>query len=201
METVLDLMRDAVRRYDRKPFLLIRPGFRTRVTRYRDLGRIVPRVARVFHDHGLRKGDRVIIWAVNRPEWGISFLGAVHAGVILVPLDVRSAPEFVPLENWSRIVRCRSVIHTLRAYRGSERGRKRASPGVPHSPRESPSRAISRPESSFISPTRTKRGHSMSRLLHPARARERSSDNECPAGLSNEWPPSSRFMSVFSRLM
>jgi long-chain acyl-CoA synthetase len=94
VETVLELMQDAVRRYDRKPFLLIRPGFRTRVTRYRDLGRIVPRVARVLHDRGLGKGDRAIIWAVNRPEWGITLLGAVHAGVVLVPLDVRSAPEF-----------------------------------------------------------------------------------------------------------
>ena len=42
--------------FDRKPFLLIRPGFRTRITRYRDLGRIVPRVARVLHDRGPAPG-------------------------------------------------------------------------------------------------------------------------------------------------
>ncbi len=94
METVLELVQDSVRRFDRKPFLLIRPGFRTRVTRYRDLGRLVPRVARVLRDRGLQPGDRAIIWAVNRPEWGISFLGAVHGGIVLVPLDVRSAPDF-----------------------------------------------------------------------------------------------------------
>jgi long-chain acyl-CoA synthetase len=94
METVLELVQDSVRRFDRKPFLLIRPGFRTRVTRYRDLGRLVPQVARVLRDRGLEPGDRAIIWAVNRPEWGITFLGAVHAGIVLVPLDVRSAPDF-----------------------------------------------------------------------------------------------------------
>ncbi|MGH2483635.1 MAG: AMP-binding protein, partial [Candidatus Limnocylindria bacterium] len=94
METVLELVQDSVKRFDRKPFLLIRPGFRTRVTRYRDLGRLVPRVARVLRDGGLQQGDRAIIWAVNRPEWGITFLGAVHAGIVLVPLDVRSAPDF-----------------------------------------------------------------------------------------------------------
>ena len=92
--TVLDLVRESVERFDRRPFLLIRPGFRTRITRYRDLGRLVPRVARVLTDRGLKRGDRVIIWAVNRPEWGIAFLGAVHAGIVLVPLDVRSAPDF-----------------------------------------------------------------------------------------------------------
>ena len=94
METVLDLVQESVRRFDRQPFLLIRPGFRTRITRYRDLGRLVPRVARVLRDKGLQPGDRAIIWAVNRPEWGITFLGAVHAGIVLVPLDVRSAPDF-----------------------------------------------------------------------------------------------------------
>ena len=94
METVLDLVQDSVRRFDRRPFLLIRPGFRTRVTRYRDLGRLIPRVARVLREQGLQPGDRAIIWAVNRPEWGISFLGAVHAGIVLVPLDVRSAADF-----------------------------------------------------------------------------------------------------------
>ena len=94
METVLELLQDAVRRHDRKPFLLIRPGFRTRLIRYRDLGRIVPRIARVLRDQGLQKGDRAIIWAVNRPEWGMTLLGAVHAGIIAVPLDVRSAPDF-----------------------------------------------------------------------------------------------------------
>ncbi|HUG95524.1 MAG TPA: AMP-binding protein, partial [Pleomorphomonadaceae bacterium] len=94
METVLELVQDSVKRFDRRPFLIIRPGFRTRTTRYRDLGRLVPRVARVLRDRGLQPGDRAIIWAVNRPEWGITFLGAVHAGIVLVPLDVRSAPDF-----------------------------------------------------------------------------------------------------------
>jgi len=44
---------------------------------------------------GLERGDRVLIWGVNRPEWGIGFFGALFAGLVLVPLDVRSQPEFV----------------------------------------------------------------------------------------------------------
>jgi len=32
---------------------------------------------------------------VNRPEWPIGFFGAMFAGLVLVPLDVRSQPEFV----------------------------------------------------------------------------------------------------------
>jgi long-chain acyl-CoA synthetase len=52
-------------------------------------------VARVLTDQGLTRGDRVLIWGVNRPEWSIGFFGALFAGLVLVPLDVRSQPEFV----------------------------------------------------------------------------------------------------------
>jgi long-chain acyl-CoA synthetase len=93
METLVDLVTEAGRRFDRRPALLIRPVFRTRKWRYRDLARLVPRVAGVLAGVGIEQGDRVVIWAVNRPEWGIAFLGAAHAGAVLVPLDVRTPAD------------------------------------------------------------------------------------------------------------
>jgi long-chain acyl-CoA synthetase len=94
METLIDKLRGAAERYGDRPALVIKPGFRTRTWSYRDLAEVAPKVARVFSDLGLQRGDRVVIWAVNRPEWGLAFLGAIHAGIVLVPLDVRSAPDF-----------------------------------------------------------------------------------------------------------
>lgn len=94
MDTVVDLLAEAAARHDRRPALLLKPAFRTRRWRYRDLAHLAPRVARVIADAGIAPGDRVIIWAVNRPEWGIAFLGAVHAGAVLVPLDFRSSADF-----------------------------------------------------------------------------------------------------------
>src|SRR3990170_1625536 len=93
--TLIDLLRDGAKRYGDRPALLIRPGFRTRIWSYRDLGDLAPRVARVLTDMGLERGDRVLIWGVNRPEWSIGFFGALFAGIVLVPLDVRSQPDFV----------------------------------------------------------------------------------------------------------
>ena len=52
-------------------------------------------MARVLSEQGLEPGDRVLIWGVNRPEWAVGFFGALFAGLVLVPLDVRSQPEFV----------------------------------------------------------------------------------------------------------
>jgi long-chain acyl-CoA synthetase len=94
MENLIDLVSESARRYDAHPALIIRPSFRTRLWRFRDLGRVVPRAARVIADQGVGPGDRVILWAVNRPEWGIAFLAVAHAGAVSVPLDARHTNEF-----------------------------------------------------------------------------------------------------------
>lgn len=93
-KTLLDLVRDGAARHDRRPALLIRPFFRTRTWRYRDLARIVPRAAAVLAEAGVGEGDRVVLWAVNRPEWGIALLACAHTGAVAVPLDVRHPVEF-----------------------------------------------------------------------------------------------------------
>jgi len=94
LDTLVDLVRDGGRSFDRRPALLIRPFFRTRTWRYRDLAATVPRAARVLADAGVGEGDRVILWAVNRPEWGIAFFAIAHLGAVSVPLDVRHTVDF-----------------------------------------------------------------------------------------------------------
>ncbi|OLC57736.1 MAG: hypothetical protein AUH85_02500 [Chloroflexi bacterium 13_1_40CM_4_68_4] len=94
MRTLLDIVDTSAERFGDKPALLIKPAFRTRIWRYRDLADVVPRVARVLAESGVNRGDRVVIWAANRPEWAIAFFGALHAGAVLVPLDVRSTQDF-----------------------------------------------------------------------------------------------------------
>lgn len=95
METLNDVIDESAAKYGTKDALIIKPGFRTRGWTYRDLAAIVPRVARVLADIGIRKGDRVITFGVNRPEYGIAILAAVRAGAVIVPLDVNSTAEFV----------------------------------------------------------------------------------------------------------
>jgi long-chain acyl-CoA synthetase len=111
METLVDRFREASARYGDKPALIIKPGFRTRTWTYRDLAETAPKVARALTELGLQRGDRVLIWAVNRPEWGLAFLGAAHAGIVLVPLDVRSAPDFAI--KVARRTRAKAVLASL----------------------------------------------------------------------------------------
>ena len=93
MNTIIELMDQAVAKYRDLPALIIKPGFRTRIWSYADIGELVPRVAGVLRASGVEPGDRVLVWAVNRPEWGISFLGLLWAGAVVVPADVRTTDE------------------------------------------------------------------------------------------------------------
>jgi long-chain acyl-CoA synthetase len=92
-ETIIELLEQAVATHGRRRSLIIKPGFRTRIWTYADIGDLVPRVGGVLRGAGVEPGDRVLIWAVNRPEWGISFLGVLWAGAIAVPADVRTTDE------------------------------------------------------------------------------------------------------------
>jgi long-chain acyl-CoA synthetase len=91
--TIIELFERAVATHGTRRALVIKPGFRTRTWTYADLGDLVPRVASVLRSSGVEPGDRVLVWAVNRPEWGISFLGLLWAGAVAVPADVRTTDE------------------------------------------------------------------------------------------------------------
>jgi long-chain acyl-CoA synthetase len=53
------------------------------------------RFARELEARGVSKGDRVLFWAANGPEWVAAFFGCALRGAVVVPLDVESAPGFV----------------------------------------------------------------------------------------------------------
>ncbi len=95
MQTLNDLLETAASRYGDAPALLIKPGIRVRCWQYRELWEASSRVAAFLQRQGIAKGDRVVIWAPNRPEWVVALFGCLRLGAIAVPFDIRSAPEFV----------------------------------------------------------------------------------------------------------
>ncbi|HEX8775324.1 MAG TPA: AMP-binding protein [Pyrinomonadaceae bacterium] len=53
------------------------------------------RFARELEARKISKGDRVLFVAGNSPQWVAAFFGCLMRGVIVVPLDVTSAPDFL----------------------------------------------------------------------------------------------------------
>ena len=58
--------------------------------------------------HGITKGDKIIFWSENRPEWVAAFWGCAISGVIVVPIDYRASAEF--LQRVQQRVSARAIL-------------------------------------------------------------------------------------------
>jgi long-chain acyl-CoA synthetase len=92
-DTLIDFFRDLAG--NRDEFLVYDDGYRRRAYTYEDVGRAARGFAARLAAAGLRKDDKVIFWGENRPEWIACYWGCLIAGVIVVPIDYRSSPDFV----------------------------------------------------------------------------------------------------------
>jgi len=72
-----------------KDAILYRCGKQKDFTRwsYARWGDECRRIARGLLAAGLVKGDRVVLWAENRPEWMAVWMGTAIAGIVIVPVD------------------------------------------------------------------------------------------------------------------
>ena len=105
-DTLVDFFHDlALARGD---FLVYDDGFRSHALTYRDVGLQAQRFAARLHTIGLQKGDAVVFWSENRPEWIIAFWGCLLLGVVVVPIDYRASPDF--LARVARIVSARLIL-------------------------------------------------------------------------------------------
>ena len=104
--TLIDFFADLAQA--RGDFLVYDDGFRSRRYTYAEVARAARGFASRLHALGLRKGDKVVFWSENRPEWVIAFWGCLLRGVIVVPIDYRASPVF--LARVSRIVAAKLVL-------------------------------------------------------------------------------------------
>ncbi|MGH9460733.1 MAG: AMP-binding protein, partial [Vicinamibacteria bacterium] len=94
METLADLIHE-IERLDEREALRFYNGFRTWTLSYRSLYRRIAGFVDFLDRRGLGKGDRVLLWGENRPEWVTVFWAAVARGVEIVPVDFRASPRLV----------------------------------------------------------------------------------------------------------
>lgn len=94
-QTITQFLDKLAFKFGERDALVFKPGFRYRCWSYRQVWQDSGKIATVLQDHGVQKGDRVVLWAPNSPFWVLSFFGIVRAGAIVVPLDLRSPSNFV----------------------------------------------------------------------------------------------------------
>ncbi|MDR3171817.1 MAG: AMP-binding protein [Treponema sp.] len=76
------------------------------------LGAESRRIGRGLLAAGLTKGDRVALWAENRPEWMAVWLGAAIAGLVIVPIDFLVSEE--ECRNILKITKARAFFYSSR---------------------------------------------------------------------------------------
>ena len=94
-DTLVEFLEAKAREYGHRPALYFKPGFRYQTWTYQDLWEGSGRVASLLQHRGLEKNDRVLLWGPNCPQWVLAFFGCLRAGLVVVPLDLRSSPDFV----------------------------------------------------------------------------------------------------------
>jgi len=105
-DTLIDVFHDFSR--IRGDFLVYDDGFRSRSYSYEETATRAKHFAVHIVDLGLARGDAVVFWSENRPEWIAAFWGCLLRGVVVVPIDYRSSQEF--LLRVSKIVSAKLVL-------------------------------------------------------------------------------------------
>ena len=105
-DTLIDFFADLSEA--RGEFLVYDDGFRSRGYSYGEIATAARWLASRLHAIGLQKGDKVVFWSENRPEWIVAFWACLLRGIIVVPIDYRASPDF--LARVAAIVSTRLIL-------------------------------------------------------------------------------------------
>ncbi|MGH9144632.1 MAG: class I adenylate-forming enzyme family protein, partial [Vicinamibacterales bacterium] len=105
-DTLIDFFEDLS--HARGEFLVYDDGFRSRGRSYDEVARAARGLAARLHASGIHKGDTIVFWSENRPEWIVAFWACLLRGIVVVPIDYRSSPDF--LARVATIVTARLIL-------------------------------------------------------------------------------------------
>jgi long-chain acyl-CoA synthetase len=94
-DTLTNYFKPILYKFHDREALVFKTGFRSIRISYLDLYDLAYRMANWYQSHGLQKGDAILLWAPNSPEWVAALLACSLTGVIAVPLDMRVKQDFV----------------------------------------------------------------------------------------------------------
>jgi len=109
MQTMLDLVDEALTQFADRPAMgMRRDDGRSEPWSYLELDRRSRAAAFRIRALGLGPGDRLLTWSPSSPELAVTYIGAMRARVIIVPLDLRMSADAI-----AGIVRTSGAAHLL----------------------------------------------------------------------------------------
>ncbi len=119
VSTIPELLIRSAQRFEARTALQIKRGAEWTRISYADLRKQAERAAKNLWRVGLEKGDRVVLFCENMPEWGVAYMGAAFRGLVVVPVDAQS---------WYREVWALSKFTEAKAILASEKCFERLTP-------------------------------------------------------------------------
>ena len=89
-------------------FVLYDNGYRRWSHSYRQIADAARVFAARLGDEAIAKGEKILFWSENRPEWLVAFWGCLLRGVVVVPVDYRASADV--LRNIQRVVGARAIL-------------------------------------------------------------------------------------------
>jgi long-chain acyl-CoA synthetase len=89
-------------------FVVYDDGYRRWSYSYQQIAAAARVFAERLRDEAIAKGEKILFWSENRPEWLAAFWGCLLQGVIVVPVDYRASADV--LRNIQQVVRARAIV-------------------------------------------------------------------------------------------
>jgi long-chain acyl-CoA synthetase len=97
MNNLGQFLRDYSQEHNERIAYEIKRGFRTEKFRFADVYSLSLKTATFLKKSMLKKGDTIVIWSPNMPEYPILYFGCWLLGIVAVPIDVRTTEETLQL--------------------------------------------------------------------------------------------------------
>lgn len=93
MKTVADIIDSFKNR--NKDAVVYKTGYRTFRLTYKLLHVKILKTITLLDQLKLKKGDKIILWGFNSPDWVCIFLACSYRGIIVVPIDANALSDFI----------------------------------------------------------------------------------------------------------
>ena len=112
--TINDLVDGSSKRFTDKVALQIERRDSWDRYRYQELREVSLRIGARLQHFGMKKGDKVVLFSENQPEWGLAYLGSVRQGLVVVPIDSQTWHR----EVWSvaRFTGARAILASEKCF-------------------------------------------------------------------------------------
>lgn len=119
MKTLIDLFKLFGKR--KTEAFVYRTGIRKFTFKYKEFSESSLKMSNYLSIAGIKKGDKVAIWAPNSPSWAFSYFGILLSGAIVVPIDfasgIKRAETIVKLSGAKFIIQSNYKFEKLPSLR------------------------------------------------------------------------------------